>query len=70
MKRTLFALALLFGVFANAVADNWDVVISSEDYYYGEGVGETYEAAKNMALKALTGMIVTHVSNDFTYLID
>ena len=70
MKRTLFALALLFGVFANAVAQNWDVVTSSEDYYYGEGQGETYEAAKNMALKALTGMIATHVSNDFTYLID
>ena len=70
MKRTLFALALLFGVFANAVAQNWDVVTSSEDYYYGEGQGETYEAAKNMAMKALTGMIVTHVSNDFTYLID
>ena len=69
MKRTLFALALLFGVFANAVAENWDVVTSSGDYYYGEGVGETYEAARNMAMKALTGMIATHVSNDFTYLI-
>ena len=70
MKKTLFFFIAPLLFVTGAGAQNWDEIISSDKYYYGEGFSDTYEKAKNMALSTLTGMIATHVSNDFTYLID
>ena len=70
MKKTLFFFIAVILYATSAGAQNWDEIISSDDYYYGEGFSDTYDKAKSMALSALTGMIATHVSNDFTYLID
>lgn len=70
MKKTLFFFIAVLLCTTGAVAQNWDEITTSDKYYYGEGFSDTYEKAKSMALSALTGMIATHVSNDFTYLID
>ena len=70
MKKTLFIFIAVLLYAAGAGAQNWEEIISSDKYYYGEGFSDTYDKAKNMALQNLTGMIATHVSNDFTYLID
>lgn len=70
MKKTLFFFIAVLLYAAGAGAQNWEEIISSDKYYYGEGFSDTYDKAKNMALQNLTGMIATHVSNDFTYLID
>lgn len=70
MKKTLFFFIATLLFATGAGAQNWDEIVSSDKYYYGEGFSDTYDKAKNMALQNLTGMIATHVSNDFTYLID
>lgn len=70
MKKTLFFFIAVLLYATGVGAQNWDEIITSDKYYYGEGFSDTYEKAKSMALSNLTGMIATHVSNDFTYLID
>jgi hypothetical protein len=70
MKKTLFFFIAVILYATSVGAQNWDEIISSDDYYYGEGFSDTYDKAKSMALSALTGMIAAHVSNDFTCLID
>lgn len=70
MKKTLFLIVALLGFAAGAVAQNWDYMIASDDYYCGEGYSDTSEKAKNLALSDLTGKIATSVSSDFIYLID
>ena len=64
MKR-LFLLVLTLLPIA-AVAENWDYVRSSGQYYYGMGHGDSEKEAMDMALAELTSMIATHVSSDFT----
>lgn len=56
-------------VFA-AVAENWDQIRNSGQYYYGEGHGTTEAEADAAALAELTGQIATHVSMDFTMIDD
>ena len=70
MKKTLFLIIALLGYAAGAVAQNWDYMLTSEDYYCGEGYSDTSEKAKNLALSDLTGKIATSVASDFMYLID
>lgn len=71
MKNTLFLTVALLGFVAGVQAQNWDNIVNSGKYYYGEGCSEvSLEAAKSMALSALSGMIVTNVSSDFDYLLD
>ena len=70
MKKTLFFFIAVLLYATGVGAQNWGEIITSDKYYYGEGFSDTYEKAKSMALSNLTGMIATHVSNDFTYLID
>ena len=53
-----------------AMAESWDYVRSSGEYYYGMGRGATEKEAKDMALAELTGMIATHVSSEFVGLTD
>ena len=48
-----------------AMAQNWDVIRNSGNYYYGEGSGETEEEAGKSALENLLQMVAVHVSSDF-----
>lgn len=53
-----------------SLAQSWDYIQNSGEYYYGEGHGETEAEADNHALAFLTGQIATHVSSDFTQVDD
>lgn len=71
MKKNLLitlALALLLG--GRLYAQNWDVIRTSGEYYWGVGTAATQEEATNLAMAELVGSIITHVSNDFTQLTD
>lgn len=71
MKRLLLTLTLLCLSFASqALAENWDNVVSSGKYYYGIGVGRTQTEADQAALANLTNQIATYVSSDFTQIDD
>ena len=62
MKRPLliFAMAALP---LSIMAQNWDHVRTSGEYYYGIGHGTTEEEASQQALNDMLGMIATHVTN-------
>ena len=47
-------------------AQNWDYIINSGEYYFGESMAETEEEADRQALSNLCSMIAIHVSSDFT----
>lgn len=47
-------------------AQNWDHVIGSNEYYFGESMAATEEEADRQALSKLCSMIAIHVSSDFT----
>ncbi len=47
------------------MAQNWDYIRSSGEYYYGMGTGKTETEADKIALNDLVQMIATHVSSDF-----
>lgn len=47
-------------------AQNWNMVKSSGEYYYGEGQGASEEEADQAALVNLSSMIATHVSSSFS----
>ena len=64
MRNIVIILSLLFPIMANA--QNWDDIQHSGKYYYGVGQGKTTDEATKQALVELTGMIATHVENDFT----
>lgn len=46
-------------------AQNWDYIINSGEYYFGESMAETEEVADKEALSRLCSMIAVHVSSDF-----
>lgn len=70
MKKTLFLIIALLGFAVGTMAQNWDNMLNSDEYYCGEGYSDTNEKAKNLALADLTGKIASSVSSDFIYLID
>lgn len=70
MKKGLLLVILLIISHSWTLAQNWDVIRNSGDYYYGEGTGETKEAAEEMALVNLLQMISVHVSSDFESIYD
>lgn len=47
------------------MAQSWDYIRSSGDYYYGTGTGKDEAEADKAALADLVQMIATHVSSDF-----
>lgn len=49
-----------------SIAENWDYIRTSGEYYYGIGLGATEEEADKGALADLVSQIATHVSADFT----
>ena len=48
------------------MAENWDTVVSSSDYYFGVGRDSSETMAYKRALAALVESIAVHVSSDFT----
>lgn len=66
MKKTIL-LTLLLALLnvTGAMADNWEWIITSGEYYYGIGRGKTLEEAKNMALNDMNSMIAVKVESQF-----
>lgn len=62
MKNNILALFLCFFSCVTS-AQNWDYIITSDDYYYGEGRGKTVNDATNAAKAAISGMISTTVKS-------
>ena len=53
-----------------AQAQNWDEIQTSDDYYYGVGHGRTEAEADKAALADLASQIATHVTADFSMLLE
>ena len=70
MKNTLLLIISFFGFTTCTLAQNWDAIRFSDEYYCGEGKGETVEIARQNAMSDLTGRIATKVSSSFSHLID
>lgn len=70
MRKTLLLFTLLLCTAYAGMAQSWDIVQKSDKYYYGEGFAETYDEAKKAALTALSGMIATNISSDFSHIMD
>lgn len=68
MRRIVFLFLLWFPVCL--MADNWDTIITSDDYYFGVGHGKTEAEASEHAMAFLVEMIATHVSSEFTGLME
>ena len=73
MKRVILSLILCLSL--PAMAQNWEHVCNSGEYYYGEGVATVGEdaakaetEASNAAMSNLINSIVVHVKNDFKML--
>ncbi len=72
MRQKLLLCLLLVGMLCPTLlnAQNWDYIQTSGEYYYGVGQGKTREEAIQQAMAELTGMIATHVQNDFSQILD
>lgn len=64
MKNIIYIILFVVGSI-HANAQNWDYVMSSGEYYYGESGADTEEEADKEALSKLCSMISVHVSSDF-----
>lgn len=63
MCRYIIIIALEI-CFFSSFCQNWDIIRSSGNYYYGEGTGATEEEAGKVALDNLLQMISVHVSSE------
>ncbi len=63
--RSIGSLICLFIFSLSGFAENWEYIISSPEYYYGEGGGATEKEAENVALSFLIGSISTNVKSNF-----
>jgi len=54
----------------SGMADNWDHIRNSGEYYYGQGHGKNITEATERARVQLLNMIATNVSSEFTELVD
>lgn len=64
-NKIILALFLLLSVMEGN-AQNWDYIVNSGEYYFGESMAGTEEEADKQALSNLCSMIAIHVSSDFT----
>lgn len=70
-KMRTFIISFFFVLISVALnAQNWDVIRTSGDYYYGEGTGATEDEAGKVALDNLLQMIGVNVSSGFTQIYD
>lgn len=63
--RILTLLIVFFLLHSIVHAQNWDYIVNSGEYYYGEAMAEEEEQADREALSQLCSMIAVHVSSDF-----
>lgn len=68
MRKAVLGILLLLP--AVVMAQNWDYIRESGEYYYGVGYGTNEQEASERAMADLIGMIATNVSTDFQYLMD
>lgn len=66
-RQLLLLLSLLLLPFSLS-AENWDDIIKSGKYYYGEATAETLAEAERMAMASMVSMIATSVSSEFSEL--
>ena len=66
MKKTFLFMLLFFPL--TLMAQSWDYITSSKEYYYGVGHGADTLSATRMAMAELAGMISTTVSSEFSEL--
>lgn len=69
MRILLLPILICFFPFS-CFSQNWDIIRTSNDYYYGEGSGTTVEQAGNIALDNLLQMIAVHAVSDFVSIYD
>lgn len=69
-RNLVFTVCLFLMGLLPALADNWDDIRTSGEYYYGIGIAPTEEEADRAAMADLVGQIATHVSSDFTQIDD
>lgn len=65
----IMKIAVLFSFFLlplTAMAQSWDYITTSEEYYYGVGHGADTLTATRMAMADMVSMISTTVSSEFT----
>ena len=65
MKRIIILIVLIVSAFEYMHSQNWDYIVNSGEYYYGEAVSDTEEQADKDALARLCSMIAVNVSSNF-----
>lgn len=65
MRKILYIIITIL-VSSKSYCQNWDYIVNSGEYYYGESVAPTEAEADKGALAQLVSMISVHVSSDFT----
>lgn len=70
MKKHYLIILLLLCTSVVTMGQNWDDIVYSGEYYYGEGYGKTRDEARESAMSDLTSKIVVNVKSDFSLLID
>lgn len=68
MRKTIFGILMMLPI--ALMAQNWDHIRDSGEYYYGVGYGTNEQEASEKAMADLISMIATNVSTDFQYLMD
>ncbi len=68
--RNQLLLTLLLLLPLGVMAQNWDYIQQSGEYYYGIGHGSTEAEASEQAMADLVSMIATNVSSEFQELTD
>jgi len=64
MKKYLFLMMITASVVSAQQSDR-EFVIASQNYYYGEGISQSADEARDHALKGLSGQIAIYVASDF-----
>ena len=65
MKRIIILIFLIVSAVEYMHSQNWDYIVNSGEYYYGEAVSDTEEQADKDALARLCSMIAVNVSSNF-----
>ena len=69
MKKHILTCVMLM-LSLNVIAQNWDYIRTSGEYYFGVGHGQTEAEASEQAMADLVSMIATNVSSEFIGLED
>lgn len=64
----LSIISLIFTTSTNCFADNWETIVKSDKYYYGTGLGDTEQQAREKAMQEMSTSISTIVQSNFNML--